>query len=82
MKTLYFYNTMKDKVNKFLEIEDRVFRAPYNYLKEKGIIDKVIELKADLLKFMKKMNIFPMVEIKCSSVMTKPSFLRSTDSIH
>ena len=27
---------MKDKVNKFLEIEDRVFRAPYNYLKEKG----------------------------------------------
>ncbi len=41
---MYFYNTMKDKVNKFLEIEDKVFRAPYNYLKEKGIIDKVIEL--------------------------------------
>ena len=30
---------MKDKVNKFLEIEDRVFRAPYNYLKEKGALN-------------------------------------------
>jgi len=30
---MYFYNTMKDKINKFLEIEDRVYRAPYNYLK-------------------------------------------------
>ncbi len=27
---------MKDKINKFLEVEDRVFRAPYNFLKEKG----------------------------------------------
>ena len=42
---MYFNNTMKDKVNKFLEIEDRVFRAPYNYLKRIGLIDKVIEIK-------------------------------------
>ena len=40
-----FYNTMKDKFNKFLEVEDKVFRAPYNFLKEKGIIDKVKEIK-------------------------------------
>ena len=45
---------MKDKVNKFLEIEDRVFRAPYNYLKEKGIIDKVIELKARFVEIYEK----------------------------
>ena len=25
---------MKDKFNKFLEVEDRVFRAPYNFLNE------------------------------------------------
>ena len=40
---------MKDKINKFLEVEDRVFRAPYNFLKEKGIIDKVKEIKTCLL---------------------------------
>ena len=40
---------MKDKVNKFLEVEDRVFRAPYNFLKEKGIIDKVKESKIPCL---------------------------------
>ncbi len=51
---MYFYNTMKDKVNKFLEIEDKVFRAPYNYLKEKGIIDKVIELKARFVEIYDK----------------------------
>ena len=45
---------MKDKVNKFLEIEDRVFRAPYNYLKEKGIFDKVIELKARFVEIYEK----------------------------
>ena len=48
------YNTMKDRVYKFLEIEDRVFRAPYNYLKEKGIIDKVIELKARFVEIYDK----------------------------
>ena len=51
---MYFYNTMKDKVNKFLEIEDRGFRDPYNYLKEKGIIDKVIELKARFVEIYEK----------------------------
>ena len=51
---MYFYTTMKDRVNKFLEIEDRVFRAPYNYLKEKGIIDKVIELKARFVEIYDK----------------------------
>ena len=45
---------MKDKVNKFLEIEDRVFRAPSNYLIEKGIIDKVIELKARFVEIYEK----------------------------
>ena len=51
---MYFYNTMKDKVNKFLEIEDRDFRAPYNYLKEKGIIDNVIEFKARFVEIYEK----------------------------
>ena len=41
----YFNYTMKDKLNKFLEVEDRLFRAPYLYLKEKGIIDKVKEIR-------------------------------------
>ena len=36
---------MKEKIYKFLEIEDKLFRAPYNFLKEKGIIDKVKEIK-------------------------------------
>ena len=36
------------------QIEDRVFRAPYNYLKEKGIIDKVIELKARFVEIYDK----------------------------
>ena len=51
---MYFNNTMKDKVNKFLEIEVRGFRAPYNYMKEKGIIDKVIELKARFVEIYDK----------------------------
>ena len=50
---------MKDKVNKFLEIEDRVFRAPYNYLKEKGIIDKVIKLKARFVEIYEKAEHIP-----------------------
>ena len=45
---------MKDKVNKFLEIEDKLFRAPYNYLKEKGIIDKVIGLRARFVEIYDK----------------------------
>ena len=36
---------MSKKISQFLEIEDRVFRAPYNYLKRIGLIDKVIEIK-------------------------------------
>ena len=49
-----FYNTMKDKFNKFLEVEDRVFRAPYNFLKEKGIIDKVKEIKTRFVEIYAK----------------------------
>ena len=45
---------MKDRVDKFLEIDDRVFRAPYKYLKAKGIIDKVIELKARFVEIYDK----------------------------
>ncbi len=56
---MYFYNTMKDKVDKFLEIEDRVFRASYNYLKEKGIIDKVKELKARFIEIYDKEEHIP-----------------------
>ncbi len=51
---MYFYNTMKNKVNKFLEIEDRVFRAPYNYLKEKGLIDKVREIRQRFVEIYEK----------------------------
>ena len=50
----YFYNNMKDKINKFLEVEDRVFRAPYNFLKEKGIIDKVKEIKTRFVEIYAK----------------------------
>jgi len=49
-----FYNTMKDKISKFLEVEDRVFRAPYNFLKEKGIIDKVKEIKTRFVEIYAK----------------------------
>ncbi len=45
---------MKDKINKFLEVEDRVFRAPYNFLKEKGIIDKVKEIKTRFVEIYDK----------------------------
>ena len=51
---MYFNNTMKNKVNKFLEMEDKVFRAPYKYLKDKGIIDKVIELRARFVEIYDK----------------------------
>ena len=50
----YFDNTMKEKINKFLEVEDKVFRAPYNYLKEKGIIDKVKEMKTRFVEMYAK----------------------------
>ena len=36
------------------KIEDKLFRAPYNYLKEKGIIDKVIELRARFVEIYDK----------------------------
>ena len=49
-----FYNTMKDKFNKFLEVEDKVFRATYNFLKEKGIIDKVKEIKTRFVEIYAK----------------------------
>jgi len=45
---------MKDKINKFLEVEDKVFRAPYNYLKENGIIDKVKEIKTRFVEIYAK----------------------------
>ena len=32
---------MKKQIQQFLAWEDRVFKAPYNYLKEKGLIDTV-----------------------------------------
>ena len=35
------FKTMSKKISKFLEFEDRIFRAPYNYLKKIGLIDKV-----------------------------------------
>ena len=73
---------MKDKVNKFLEIEDRVFRAPYNYLKEKGIIDKVIELKARFVEIYEKDEHIPYGGNQMFPVTTKPSFLYSTDNTH
>ena len=50
----YFDNTMKEKINKFLEVEDKVFRAPYNYLKEKGIIDKVKEISTRFVEIYAK----------------------------
>ena len=40
----------------------------------------IFEGKEAIGKFMKKMNIFPMVEIKCSLVTTKSISLYSTDS--
>ena len=72
---------MKDKFNKFLEVEDKVFRAPYNFLKEKGIIDKVKEIKTRFV-FAKdeETKRFHMVEIKCSLVTTKSISLYSKDS--
>ena len=45
---------MKNKINKFLEVEDRVFRAPYNFLKERGIIDKVKEIKTRFVEIYAK----------------------------
>ena len=50
----YFDKTMKEKINKFLEVEDKVFRAPYNYLKEKGIIDKVKEIRTRFVEIYAK----------------------------
>ena len=48
------FKSMSKKISKFSEFEDRVFRAPYNYLKEKGIIDKVKELKARFIEIYDK----------------------------
>ena len=62
---------MKEKIYKFLEIEDKLFRAPYNFLKEKGIIDKVKEIKTRFVEIYARTKRFHMVEIKCSLVTTK-----------
>ena len=56
---MYFYKTMKDKFNKFLEVEDRLFRAPYLYLKEKGIIDKVKEIRTRFVEIYAKDEVIP-----------------------
>ena len=48
---VYFFEI---KFNKFLEVEDKVFRAPYNFLKEKGIIDKVKEIKTRFVEIYAK----------------------------
>ena len=45
---------MKDKINRFLAWEDRVFKAPYNYLKQKGFIDKVKEIKQRFVEIYEK----------------------------
>jgi hypothetical protein len=45
---------MKDIINKFLTWEDRVFKAPYNYLKEKGLIDKVKAIKQRFVEIYEK----------------------------
>ena len=45
---------MKDKINTFLAWEDRVFNAPYNYLKQKGFIDKVKEIKQRFVEIYEK----------------------------
>ena len=57
LQKVNFYTKVRvaeQNISKFLEFEDRVFRAPYNYLKEKGIIDKVIELKARFVEIYEK----------------------------
>ena len=36
---------MKKRIQQFLAWEDRVFKAPYNSLKEKGLNDKVKAIK-------------------------------------
>ena len=45
---------MSEKIIKFLEFEDRVFRAPYNYLKKIGLIDKVKEIKQRFVEIYSK----------------------------
>ena len=73
---------MKDRINKFLEVEDRVFRAPYNFLKEKGIIDKVKEIRTRFVEIYAKDEKSRMAVIKCSLVTIKSIPLYSTDSTH
>ena len=45
---------MKDKINTFLAWEDKAFKAPYNYLKQKGFIDKVKEIKQRFVEIYEK----------------------------
>ena len=51
---MYVKYTMKDMINKILAWEDRVFKAPYNYLKEKGLIDKVKAIKQRFVEIYEK----------------------------
>ena len=59
---------MKDKINKFLEVEDRVFRAPYNFLKEKGIIDKVKEIKTRFVEIYEKDEMIVSLRKECETL--------------
>ena len=46
---------MKKQIRQFLAWEDRVFKAPYNYLKEKGLIDKVKAIKQRFIEIYEKL---------------------------
>ncbi len=45
---------MKNKLDKFLKWEDKLFRAPYNFLKEYGIIEAVKEIKQRFVEIYEK----------------------------
>jgi len=45
---------MKKQIQQFLAWEDRVFKAPYNYLKQKGFIDKVKQIKQRFVEIYEK----------------------------
>ena len=48
------FKSMSKKISKFLEFEDRVFRAPYNYLNKIGLIVKVKEIKQRFVEIYSK----------------------------
>ena len=45
---------MKKQIQQFLAWEDIVFKAPYNYLKEKGLIDTVKAIKQRFVEIYEK----------------------------